>query len=65
MSTRRPIELTTAQAAWIAGVSAITIRVWVKRGRITRSRPGFIDAASLTHYLDNRGNHGQRKGPPQ
>lgn len=61
MSTRRPIELTTAQAAWIANVKPSTVRWWVRRKHVQRTRPGFIDAESLTRYLDNRGDHGQRK----
>jgi Helix-turn-helix domain len=57
----RPIKLTTAQAARLAHVRPSTVRWWVKRGHIERTKDGKIDGASLAAYLDTRGNIGQRK----
>jgi len=60
---RRPPELTTEQAAWIAGVEPVTVRLWVLRGHVRRTSRGLVDGESLMAYLDGRGEHGMhRKG---
>lgn len=58
----RRIELTDDEAATLAGVSPITVRGWVCRGRIRRNAHGRIDGAALLAYLDKRGDHGQHTG---
>ncbi len=55
-------ELTTHQASLVAKVKPVTVRMWVLRGHVKRTRPGFIDAESLLTYLDNRSGHGMQKG---
>ena len=54
-------EFTTAQAAKLANVSAGTIRQWVARGRVVRTKNGNIDGASLLYFLDNRPKVGRPK----
>lgn len=55
----RRVELTVAQVATITGASASTIRWWIKRRHLTRTRRGLIDAADLLAYLERRGDRGQ------
>ena len=63
MSTpRRPPELTTEQAAWIAGVEQYVVRKWIYRGWVRRTPRGLVDGESLMTYLDNRGDFGMHKG---
>lgn len=62
MSTpRRPPELTTEQAAWIAGVRPDVVRKWIHRGWVRRTARGLVDGESLMTYLDNRGDRGMHK----
>lgn len=60
-SVGRRIELTVREAAALAGVSDITVRVWVSRGHVRRTAHGRIDAASFLDYIDHRGDIGQHK----
>jgi len=62
MPAAEPVALTTEQAAWIAGVAVATVRTWVRRGHVRRTASGLVDGESLVTYLDNRGDHGQRRG---
>jgi len=57
-----PPALTTEQAAWVAGVEVATVRTWVRRGHVRRTPRGLVDGESLVTYLDNRSDHGQRRG---
>lgn len=59
MSTGRPVELTVAQVSAVTGASRSTIRWWIKRRHLTRTRRGLIDAAQLLDYLERRGDRGQ------
>jgi hypothetical protein len=65
VSTQRIPELTTEQAAWIAGVRPAVVRVWIHRGHIRRTRRDLIDGESLMTYLDNRGTRGQHRPKEQ
>ena len=51
--TRRA-EFTVAEVAAICGVSDITVRVWITRGRLRRNARGRIDATLLVGYLNKR-----------
>jgi len=53
------VELTTRQVAAMTGEQPATIRQWVRRGHVERTRRGLISGASLLAYLDERGDHGQ------
>lgn len=46
--------LTVAQAARVYGVSKSTVRKWIQRGHITRSRRGLIDIHELDEWFDRR-----------
>lgn len=65
---RRHLEFTVVEAALIAEVSPITVRMWIARGHIRRNAHGLIDGYSLLDYIDdpNRA-HGQHRGwrPPE
>lgn len=60
-------EFTVAEAAGIAGVSPITIRVWIVRGYLRRNAHGKIDGEQLVAYVDEprRARHDPRADPPQ
>jgi hypothetical protein len=58
---RRWPEFTVAQAAKLARVSPITVRVWVSRKNVKRNVRGKIDGESLLDYLDSRGKRGQHR----
>lgn len=51
---RRHRGLTVAEAAAACGVSEITVRVWINRGRIRRNAHGNVDAYSLDAYTTAR-----------
>ncbi len=57
----RRVELTVAQAAAATGLSANAIRLLLsrRRGGLTRTRRGLVDAEQLLDWLDRRGSHGQ------
>jgi excisionase family DNA binding protein len=44
--------LTVAQAARICKVSPATVRSWIHRGHITRSRRGLVSTEELLRWLD-------------
>lgn len=50
---RRHLEFTVVEAALIAEVSPITVRMWIARGHIRRNAHGLIDGYSLLDYIDN------------
>lgn len=59
---RRRIELTVAEAAALAEVSQITIRVWISRGYLRRTAHGKVDAEQFLAYMDNpRRRHDPRR----
>lgn len=55
----RPREFTVADVAAMTGVAQSTVRWWIKRRHLTRTRRGLIDGAQLVDYLDSRGDRGQ------
>ncbi len=61
MSTQRPPELTTEQAAWIAGVEQYVVRKWIQRGWVRRTSRGLVDGESLMLHLDYRGTGQQER----
>lgn len=46
--------LTVAQAARVYGVTKATVRSWIVRGHITRSRSGLIDIHELDAWWERR-----------